>query len=132
MVLQELCELAKSAGKMNVSFLANFLLQNIDMCIDILISSNRLPEAGFFARTYKPSRTSEIVKLWQDDLKMVNPKAAEALSDPEEYPNLFPDFELAMIAEQTVMRGQILPAQLYPKYEHALSHDLIELVRILL
>jgi len=114
---------------MNVSFLANFLLQNVDACIDTLVTAGRLPEAAFFARTYKPSRASEVVRLWQADLKQVNPKAAEALADPAEYPNLFPDLELAIAAEAATVRGEVLPAATYPQHEADLSRDLIELVR---
>jgi len=29
----------------------------------------------------------------------INQKAAESLADPEEYPNLFPDWEAALAAE---------------------------------
>jgi coatomer subunit beta' len=32
--------------------------------------------------------------FWQ-----INQKAAESLADPEEYPNLFPDWESALAAE---------------------------------
>ena len=34
--------------------------------------------------------------MWKADLKPINSKAAEALADPEKYPNLFPDFEWAL------------------------------------
>ena len=56
----------------------------------------RLPEAAFFCRTYLPSKMSEVTKVWKQDLSRINPKAAEALADPEEYPNLFPDLEWAL------------------------------------
>ncbi len=54
-----------------------------DACIDLLISCGRLPEAAFFARTYAPSRMTEVVKLWQGDLAKINPKAAESLANPD-------------------------------------------------
>lgn len=45
-----------------------------------------------FARTYLPSETSRVVKLWKQDLEKNNrPKVAESLADPENYPNLFPE-----------------------------------------
>ena len=34
--------------------------------------------------------------MWKADLERQNPKAAEALADPDEYPNLFPDLEWAL------------------------------------
>lgn len=54
-----------------------------DACIDLLIACGRLPEAAFFARTYAPSRMTEVVKLWQGDLAKINPKAAESLANPD-------------------------------------------------
>lgn len=100
MSLQELCEKARAANKLNVSFLAAFMLQDADTCLDILIACDRLPEAAFFARTYRPSRCSEMLQLWKADLSKVNARAAEALADPAEYPNLFPDWEVAMAADR--------------------------------
>lgn len=42
----------------------------------------------------------QLVKLWREDLEKVNPKAAEALADPAQYSNLFPNLDLAMQAEK--------------------------------
>ena len=61
--------------------------------------SGRIPEAAFLARTYVPSRVSEVVGLWKTDLKKINQKAAESLADPKEYPNMFPNWDLALLAE---------------------------------
>ena len=41
---------AEEAGKNNVSFLSYFLLGELEKCLEILITSNRIPEAAFFAR----------------------------------------------------------------------------------
>lgn len=51
---------AQDQGKHNVQFLAAFLLGRLSDCVDLLISSGRIPEAAFFARTYLPSRVSEV------------------------------------------------------------------------
>lgn len=59
-----------------------------DACIDLLIGCGRLPEAAFFARTYAPSRMTEVVKLWQGDLAKINPKAAESLANPDVSPTV--------------------------------------------
>jgi coatomer subunit beta' len=60
--------------------------------IDLLIKTDRIPEAAMFARTYMPSETSRVVKLWKQELEKNNrPKVAESLADPENYPNLFPE-----------------------------------------
>ena len=38
----------------------------------MLVACGRLPEAAFFARTYRPSRCSEMLALWKADLRGVN------------------------------------------------------------
>lgn len=42
----------------------------------------------------------QVVKLWREDLAGINAKAAESLADPAQYPNLFPNLDLALHAEQ--------------------------------
>jgi coatomer subunit beta' len=87
---------AKDTGRSNVAFLSFFVTGQIEECIQLLIETNRIPEAAFLARTYMPSMVSSVLQLWKSDLKLVNEKAAEALADPEKYPNLFPDLEWAL------------------------------------
>ena len=43
---------------------------------------------------------SKILKLWQADLSKTNEKAAEALADPLQYENLFPELQIALKAEK--------------------------------
>eukprot|EP00894_Picocystis_sp_ML_P003291 jgi/Pico_ML_1/53808/g4284.t1 len=52
------------------------------------------------ARTYLPSRVPDIVKLWREDVKTINAKAAESLADPAEYPNLFQGYDSALQIEE--------------------------------
>ena len=49
---------AATSGHNNISFISNFLLGRLEECLEILVSSGRLPEAAFFARTYLPSQIS--------------------------------------------------------------------------
>ena len=42
----------------------------------------------------------QVVQLWRADLSRINPRAAEALADPAQYANLFPNMDLAVKAEQ--------------------------------
>lgn len=91
-----LAEAAEARGKHNVTFLCHYLQGKTDACIDLLLSCGRVPEAALFARTYRPSRVSECVRLWRKDLHKVNPKAAESLADPGQYKNLFPNIDLAL------------------------------------
>ena len=123
--VQELCTAAREAGKTNVAFLANFLLHDVDACVDILVAGGRLPEAALFARTYRPSRVPELVRLWQDDLRQVNAKAAESLASPEEYPNLFPDWDAALRIDAKRGGGRVVPAAQYAAVEGDTARDLI-------
>ena len=69
------------------------------------------------------------MQLWQDGLKTVNAKAAESLAKPDEYVNLFPDWEAALKIEDVVMAsaGKFIPATSYPSIEGAPGRDLIAL-----
>jgi hypothetical protein len=67
------------SGGAQVAFLCLFLLSDLDGCIKLLCETGRVPEAAFMARTYLPSKASEVVALWREDLAGVNKKAAEAL-----------------------------------------------------
>ncbi|MED6159952.1 hypothetical protein PIB30_047055, partial [Stylosanthes scabra] len=60
---------------------------------------NRIPEAALLARSYLPSKVSEIV---------VNPKAAESLADREEYRNLFEDWQVALAVESKAAETRCL------------------------
>ena len=53
--------LAAAAGRWNVAFLAYFICGAVEQCIDLLVETQRIPEACFFARTYMPSRISRFV-----------------------------------------------------------------------
>jgi coatomer subunit beta' len=59
-------------------------------CVDLLIATDRIPEAAFFARTYAPSQASRVVKLWKADLEAKKKqKIAVGIADPETDPDLF-------------------------------------------
>jgi coatomer subunit beta' len=122
---------AETAGRQNIAFLCKFLLADVDGCIDLLAGCGRLPEAAFFARTYKPSRMAAVVSAWQTDLAKINPKAAESLANPEQYENLFPSFQDALVAERAlgVERAAPLPASAFTSMEGANLRDVIEAVQ---
>jgi coatomer subunit beta' len=128
--MKELAETARAAGKHNVAFLCLFLLSDLDGCITLLCETGRVPEAAFMARTYLPSKASEVVALWRDDLAAVNKKAAEALADPAEYSNLFPNFELALQAEKLAAAryAAVKPAASFPAHEANPPTDPLEAV----
>lgn len=99
-MIRQLGEQSSEAGKHNISFLSMFLLGDVERCLDILITTNRLPEAAFFARTYIPSKISYVVQLWRDELAKVNEKAGQSLADPTQYENLFPGLQETLKGEQ--------------------------------
>ena len=130
--LEELAVTARKKGKNNVAFVCFFLLNKIDDCIELLCETGRVPEAAFMARTYAPSKVSDVVALWKADLAKVNKKAAEALADPLEFKNLFPDFDLALRAEQAVRAKASVPrepASSFPQSKNIGGKDLIEEIK---
>lgn len=49
-MIAKLAEIAKTNGKNNVSFVCYMLLGKLEKCLDLLIETDRIPEAAFFAR----------------------------------------------------------------------------------
>ncbi|CAH1776242.1 unnamed protein product [Owenia fusiformis] len=115
-MVAKLGETAEKTGQNNVAFLSYFSLGQIERCLEVLISTGRLPEAAFFARTYMPSRVSGIVELWKKDLAKVNVKAAQSLADPGQYENLFDGLKETYKAEEYLKpeRKRIFPASNFP------------------
>ena len=80
------------------------------------MDTNRLPEAAFFARTYMPSKINMVVELWREELAKTNEKAAKALADPDQYENLFDNYQGSLKAEKFLEaeNSRLLPASDYP------------------
>lgn len=123
--IEKVAILAIEKGLHNIAFVSYFLLGKSEDCIKLLCDTGRIPEAAFFARTYVPSKISEIVQLWRVDLKSISEKVAESLADPLEYENLFPDIKLAIQAEKHFQRKD-LPASSYLQHKDDLQRDLIQ------
>uniref|UniRef100_A0A3B6PM65 Coatomer subunit beta' n=1 Tax=Triticum aestivum TaxID=4565 RepID=A0A3B6PM65_WHEAT len=126
--ITKLASMAREQGKNNVAFLCLFMLGKLEECLQLLIESNRIPEAALMARSYLPSKVPEIVALWKKDLQKVNSKAAESLADPDEYPNLFEDWQIALNVEATVApkRGIYPPAEEYMIHSERPNESLVE------
>ncbi|KAL5105903.1 Coatomer subunit beta [Taenia crassiceps] len=118
-MMQKLASDASSAQVDNLAFIAFFILGNLEACFELLLKSERYPEAAFFARTYLPSKASEAVEKWRKWLEVSHPKAAEALANPSQYPNLFPHWEECLAAEKWLAedhkKRKTLPATAYPQ-----------------
>ncbi|KAJ1658998.1 Coatomer subunit beta' [Dispira simplex] len=124
--LEDLAQLAADTGKLNIAFACHLNLGALDRCLDILIQQKRIAEAAHFARSYVPHRLQETVKLWTTELNLENKiKAAEALANPDDYPNLFPEHRLACKAE--TLRNQAyssaFAATSLPEHQDDLSFD---------
>ncbi|KAF6155118.1 hypothetical protein GIB67_009950 [Kingdonia uniflora] len=65
--IKKLAYLAKEQGKNNVAFLCLFMLGNLEECLQLLVDSNRIPEAALMARSYSPSKVSDIVAIWKKE-----------------------------------------------------------------
>lgn len=129
--MRDLAAKATETGRSNVAFLAYFVTGQLDECVQLLLDTNRIPEAAFFARTYLPSKISSVLELWKSDLKTVNEKAAEALADPAKYPNLFPDLEIALQVEAhyRARKDVSLSASMFPSAKGDMELNLIEMFK---
>lgn len=130
-MVQRLGDDAIGAGMNNVAFLTRFLSGDLNACLEILINTQRIPEAAFFARTYLPSQISRVVQLWKLSLSQVNAKASQSLADPAQYDNLFPGLMDALKTEQFLeQRRQQLPASAYSSLPNNWERHPVEEMRL--
>jgi coatomer subunit beta' len=133
--MEKLAKDANANGRTNVGFVAHFLTGNVEACVDILVQTQRLPEAALFVRTYLPSKMDEIVALWKTDLASVSETAAQALATPAQNPELFPDLDIGIQVEQMFLAqrdatmGVGMPAIEYPTAKGDLDLNLIQLIK---
>lgn len=130
----KLADDAAAAHKMNVAFLASYMTGDMNKCLDILIASDRIPEAAIFARTYLPSRITPVVDMWRNNLrKNGSVRVADALADPTAHPHLFPGIEESIAGEKAVAamaaKREGLPATSFPEYRHEAGMELSELLQ---
>jgi hypothetical protein len=95
------------------------------------VLSRAFSQAAFLARTYLPSHMPRLVELWKKDLARINARVAESLADPTSYPNLFPELEWALKAEEvlTANRRRPIPAAAYLQATAVLEVNPIEAVK---
>lgn len=108
-----------------------FILGEVERCFELLLDTNRIPEAALLSRTYLPSQISRAVTLWREDLKQVSERAAASLADPTDYPNLFPDLDWALKVEEVFKRNRnkVVSATEYLTAKGDLDLDLIALIK---
>jgi len=133
--MERLADAASKHGKTNVAFIAYLLTGNVEACVELLVSTKRLPEAAMFVRTYLPSKIDEIVALWKTDLSSVSETAAEALATPSVNPEKFPDLDIGLQVEQMFLaqrdatKATGLPGIEYLTAKDDLELNLIELIK---
>lgn len=97
--------------------------------MDLLVATDRIPEAALFARTYMPSLIGKVVKLWREALlKDGKRKMAEAIADPIDNADLFHDMDYAVVAEDAFKRRKergFGPASEYVGFQESNEWDLI-------
>jgi coatomer subunit beta' len=124
--LRELIDIAMRKGDANIAFTCAYLIKDVKKCIDLLVETNRIPEAAFFARTYCPSETQRVVGLWKNVLRKKSVKLADGIADPDTYTNLFPDHEASLKLEEIIRNVGLLPAHGYSKVAKAMDMDLLQ------
>ena len=67
--LRQLVQQADMVSSHNIAFSSLWQLGDVDGCIDLLIRTNRTPEAVLFAQTYKPSRAPQLARKWKEGLE---------------------------------------------------------------
>jgi len=74
-----------------------------------------------------------MVKVWRAELTKVNPKAAESIADPLDYPNLFEGLHHALKAEEWLKAHPLheAPASVYSEHANDNESDLIEYMKTL-
>lgn len=122
--LEELSRLAVKAGQNNIAFACALQLGDSRECVDVLLATERAPEAALFARTYAPSQAGGAARAWRKALEGAKkPKQAAAIADPAEQPEEFGEgWEEALRREAEVGQGQGLEEE-EERYEEPLRPE---------
>jgi len=102
--LEKLSAEAAQKGQNNLAFASLLQLGDAKACVDLLIKTDRAPEAALFARTYAPSEAPKAVGAWKSGLVTSGKqKLAAGIADPSQNAELFEEgWEDALTREQTV------------------------------
>ncbi|KDQ15522.1 hypothetical protein BOTBODRAFT_158406 [Botryobasidium botryosum FD-172 SS1] len=110
-----LSTLAKSAaakGQNNVAFASLLQLGDAEACVDLLVKTERAPEAALFARTYAPSQVPKAVEAWRGDLKAKNrTRIATAIANPAENPEMFEEGWEETLAKEAETKASIASSE---------------------
>ncbi|KAE8270045.1 hypothetical protein A4X09_0g2285 [Tilletia walkeri] len=86
-LLNRVATQAVERGATNIAFAAWLQLDDAESCVQLLLDTDRAPEAALFARTYAPSLVSRVVGQWKADLESTKRSKQSAiasrLADPQ-------------------------------------------------
>lgn len=100
--LAKLAVTAEQKGQNNLAFAALLQVGNPAACVDLLVKTQRAPEAAMFARTYAPSKVPDAVQAWRGELTSKNrSKLAASIADPIENEDLFEEGWKDAVARET-------------------------------
>ncbi|KAK0491647.1 coatomer protein [Armillaria novae-zelandiae] len=107
--LKALSSKAAEKGLNNLAFASLFQLGDANSCVDLLVKTQRAPEAALFARTYAPSQVPKAVDAWQADLKTKNrPKIAASVAHPSSNADLFEEGWKDALAKESGSQNAVL------------------------
>lgn len=119
----------------NIAFACALQLGEPSECIDLLLSTDRAPEAALFARTYAPSQVPRAVLAWKTEvIGAKKQKQADAIADPSVDSGEFAEWEEALareaelshrmheieadVEEDPIVEDEISPASISNGVEH--------------
>lgn len=101
--LLSLASMALEQHQHNIAFSCYFCCGKREECFELLVRTQRLPEAALFARTYLPTAVDRAVALWREQLASTGRhRVAKYLADPSSHPRLFPEHDNDLAAFEAV------------------------------
>lgn len=88
--LGKLSASAVGKGQNNIALAALLQLGDPKACVELLVKTDRIPEAALFARTYAPSQVPPTVEIWKSDLiSKGRSRLADTIANPGDEPERF-------------------------------------------
>ncbi|KIM41967.1 hypothetical protein M413DRAFT_27504 [Hebeloma cylindrosporum] len=104
--LKALAAKAVEKGQNNLAFAITLQLADASACVDLLVKTQRAPEAALFARTYAPSQASRAVEAWKSDLvAKKRSKVAATIADPATNSEMFEEGWEDVLAREEALLG---------------------------
>ncbi|VTZ67291.1 coatomer subunit beta, putative [Plasmodium chabaudi chabaudi] len=127
MGIEELGQMCLKSKKYNIAFICYFLLHKISKCVEILLTSNNYAYAAYFARVYKPSLLPDILLKWKECLNKTYQTPPISLLTPDENPEYFPNYELAIKCESIFEKTKTLgTTQNYTTLKNLIDINIID------